>query len=429
MYNILFLVADALRADHLGCYGYTKNTTPFIDTLAKEGCLFKNVISNCNHTLPGIVSIFTGLYQNKHGLHNRESYKLWKEGKILTRFKSPLSILEKNGYFVSGFNPDIFGKLGYSIGIENLKKSLEENKDKNFFMWWWLEFTHLPYNPPEPYDKMFLSEKYKIDKETEKRLNIVKTKMIIHRPGFVSAEEKGEQGPIQKLGYDRTFAEIVFSNKDIPFIVSLYDGEVRLFDIEVEKYVKILEVLGILDKTIIVITADHGEQLLERGALGHSSCSLEGNLYDENIKVPLIIRCPDLIPKGKVIEKQVSQVDIMPTILDMVNIKPPIKIDGQSLMPLIRGEKSKYKEECFAMTEPAGWQKLKTDERMIYCIRTPKWKLIYNYDPQNKNNTYYELYNLEKDPEEKNNLINKNLKVETQLKRKLRNWIKRENIK
>jgi len=426
MKNVLFIVCDALRPDHLGCYGYNKNTSPFIDKLAKEGCLFKNTISNCNHTLPGIVSLFTGLYQTTHEVNNRKSYEEWKKGKLWKGWRTPFNILKEKGYLVAGFNPSVFGPLGYEIEIEDLPKSIKEFKDRPFFIWWWIDLTHLPYNPDPPYDRMFLPEGYKIENSTEKKLEIVKNKMIIHRPGLISCEEMGIKGPIEKLGYERTFAEAVFDEKDIPAIVALYDGEIRLLDIEIEKYIKTLESLCILDETIIVITADHGEALLERGILGHSSCSLEGNLYDENIKIPLIIRYPPLIPKGKIINEQVSQVDIMPTIFDILEIKKPERVDGVSLLPLIKEEKKKYRQECFAMTQPAGWQALETDERMIYCIRTPEWKLIYNYDPKNKKNTYYELYNLKKDPNEKENLINKNLKIKEKLKRKLRNWIKND---
>ena len=421
MVNVLFIVCDALRPDHLRCYGYSKETSPFIDKLAKEGVLFKNTIANCNHTIPGLVSLFTGLYQTTHMIDGPKNYQYW--GDLWKGWETPFNILEDKGYVVAGPDPAIYGHIGYRVEVKDVSLSIRENKNKPFFIWYRSEVTHLPYNPEPPYDKIFLPEAYRIEKSTEKKLEIVKTKMLIHRPGLLSRMEKGTKDPIEKPGYERTFAEEVFLKTDRPAIIALYDGEIRLLDKEIEKYVKILEDLNLLDKTLIVITADHGEQLLERGALGHSSCSLEGNLYDENIKIPLIIRYPRIIPQGKIIETQVSQIDIMPTVFELLGLQVPGQTEGHSLIPLIKDEKIDFKEESYAMTQPCGWQVIEGDERMIYCIRTSEWKLIYYEDPNNKESNYYELYNLKDDTEEKENLIHQEPKIAKELKEKLEHWI------
>jgi len=207
------------------------------------------------------------------------------------------------------------------------------------------------------------------------------------------------------------------SEEDRPSIMALYDGAVRNLDMEIERYVKKLEELGILDDTLIIITPDHGEEILERGSLGHASCSIAGTLYDENIRIPLIMRYPKTLPQGRVIETQVSQVDIMPTIFDILGYPMPELTEGHSLLPLIEGKDIDFKEETHCETLVCGMQTLDWDKRTKWALRTPQWKLIYSQDTKDN---YYELYNLKNDPEEKVNLIDKEPRIANELKKKLR---------
>ena len=207
------------------------------------------------------------------------------------------------------------------------------------------------------------------------------------------------------------------SEEDRPSIMALYDGAVRNLDMEIERHVRKLEELGILDDTLIIITPDHGEEILERGSLGHASCSMAGTLYDENIRIPLIMRYPKALPQGRVIETQVSQVDIMPTIFDILGYSMPELTEGHSLLPLIKGKDIDFEEETHCETLVCGIQTLDWDKRIKWAVRTPHKKLIYSQDPVGN---YYELYNLKNDPEEKVNLIDKEPKISNELKKKLR---------
>ena len=156
--------------------------------------------------------------------------------------------------------------------------------------------------------------------------------------------------------------------------------------------------------------------------MGHTSCSLEGTLYEEAIRIPFIVRYPRALPRAKLIETQVSQFDIMPTIMALVGLPMPKETEGRSLVPLACGEKVPFVEETYATTLPCGWQVLKDDPRKIWCLRTPQWKLLY-YEYAPRENNRCELFDLREDPGEKTNVYDQNPKVAEELKRKLSAWM------
>jgi len=426
--NVLMIVPDAFRADNLHCYGYPKETSPFLDKLASEGVLFKNTISTSSHTLPGIASILTGLTPFTHGLDGPPTWERW--GELWKPWKTPFNILVENGYKIAGYDEWFYNKLGYTEEVKDLNKSIEKHKNGKFFLWYLPYETHLPYDPKAPYDTMFMPSDYHISESTKQKLEVVKSTMIIHKPGLLSRHEQEQSASSSKdkATHERSAGVLTLSEEDIPAITALYDGEVRAQDEEIEGYVKKLEDLNLLDDTIVVITSDHGEEMGERGAVGHASCSLAGTLYEEVIRVPLIIRYPKALPQGKVVEKQVSSIDIMPTLFDIMGLEMPKETEGHSLIPIIKGEQVDIKEEAYLETRPCGWQILKGDERKVYAIRTPEWKFIYNSDPNNKDKRSYELYNLNDDPGEKRNLISEAAETAARFKKKLHDVINKPSF-
>ncbi len=433
MPNVLLIVADALRADRLHCYGNNWQTSPVIDRLAAEGVLFQQLIAHSNHTLPCVGSIFTGLDPLSHGLTDPRTHLQYSWG----NWQTPFEILEQSGFAMGGFDAYMYYHFGRHINIENGAQAapfIEEHRDKPFFLWQFIEQVHLPYNPKPPYDTAFLPQDYSVSKSTAERLKIVKSTMIIHPTGVISQYEldqiegrsnKFEADADREIDYTRSAVAVDFQGEDRIPIAALYDGEVRTLDDQIGEYIRNLEELGILDETIVIVTSDHGEELLERGNLGHASCCLAGTLYEEAIRVPLVVRYPRCLPRGKTIETQVSQIDIMSTIFEMLGLQMPVETEGYSLLPLIHGRRTDVVEETFAETRPCGWQTLKDDHRRIWCIRTPKWKLIYNdFAPQAE--SYYELYDLEKDCGEKNNVFTHNPGISEGLKQKLHKWMNKE---
>jgi arylsulfatase A-like enzyme len=252
-------------------------------------------------------------------------------------------------------------------------------------------------------------------------MEIVKSRMLCHPPGVLSAMEVGQKDAIGEPdeAHMRSVAVVEFRSEDEPGIRALYDGTVRSFDDWLGKCRSRLEDLDLWDDTLVVLLSDHGEELLERGNVGHSSCNLMGTLYEECLRVPLVMRFPKRIPPGTVVRQVVSQTDVMPTIFELLGLDLSLQVDGQSLLPLVRGDQGvQWDEVAFAEVPPAGWQRLVSDRRLIRCLRTPEWKLIQNLDP-GVQSVDFELYNLIRDPGERENVAGEEPVILEELKEKL----------
>jgi arylsulfatase A-like enzyme len=406
--NILFILEDALRARNLGCYGYPKPASPNCDRLAAGGVRFETCVAVSAHTFPPIVSLLTGQTPFTHGLMTPKDYTRWRHHDAWRGRRLPLHALADAGWLVDGELVCRWGPLGFARDMNDLEAYLEAHRGRQWFYFAEPYPTHLPYNPPQAYYEMFVEPDFRPDDATRRRLDIVRSRMILHPPDVKAAIEVTQEDAIGEgdASHKRSSAIVEFEPQDAPGVRALYDGEVRVFDDMVGRWLAKLESLGILDDTLIILTADHGEELLERGHVGHTSCNLKGTLYDECIHVPLILRCPKWLPAGAVVRQQVSQVDVMPTLFDLLGLEMPLPPDGQSLLPLITGQSLTFREESFAETPPAGWQALPGDNRRIRCVRTAEWKLIVHHDPTSGTERS-ELYNLTQDPGERLNLIDK----------------------
>lgn len=409
--NVLLITIDALRPDHMGCYGYPRNTTPNIDKLAEEGIIFTQAISQAPITSPSVGSLLTGLYPSRHGVIKDVSplnYEITlpvilKNNKYLTT----AIINQPNFNKISNFNRGFINYIDIAE-LEDKEKNaktiseiavkwLEKNYNKHFFLWLHYLDPHGPYNPPCPYDKTFLNDRfYREDRFLQ-----------------VSNFECGSDGGIPKYLFRDNIT-------NIDYYIAQYDGEIRFTDEQIGILLEKLKKLKIFDKTLIVITADHGEAMGE-----HSQYFVHVNsMYDEFLRVPLIIRLPNGLLKNKKIGFQVRSIDIMPTILDLLEIK--IKnLDGCSLMPLMLGRVNKD-PNLIAYSDVI-------DELMrvrIVSIRLMnKWKFILHQDLSQSVNrdsieiTQLELYDLENDPQELNNLSDSNENLAIELKNRLIAWM------
>jgi len=409
--NILLFTIDACRPDHFGCYGYNRNTTPNIDKLARDGVLFTHAFSQSAWTTPGMISIFTSLYPPTHGVDAKD--RTLKDD-VLTLPR----VLKDNGYvapvlpkFVDipnywhlGF--DVVDKERFQAGEgEDLLKLLEAYKDQRFFIWYHYHGLHLPYNPQNPYDKIFQEDIFSgVSAETE-AVTLVKAKSVI-KNGSVS-----------------------FNSTERKVVVALYDGQVRQLDDYMKQLMERMKQWSILDNTLIIITSDHGEELFEHGFIGHASTSLNAKLYDEIIHIPLIIWWP-IKTKHRVVDELVQQIDIIPTILDMLGLPPFEGLHGYSLLPSIQGKPANNLRPVFCETILGGYQSTKEMEEIkLRCVRTKEWKLIYTNTPghdlnsEGVSNGRYELYNLSNDPKEERNIFENHPDVARDLKKKLLQWI------
>ncbi|MFC1658047.1 sulfatase [Candidatus Omnitrophota bacterium] len=388
--NIILITVDALRSDHLSCYGYSRGTSHNIDELAQEGVMFTQAVSTASWTPPSICSILTGKYPYAFGLF--EVSKDW--GSISADSIASLpKILKDNGYKtclisshyglnkLNGLKRN-FDKFNCWITgrDENISSAviewLKENRNKPFFIWVHYMGPHAPYLPPFPYDTLYLEE----DSYTNKHLST-------------------ENSPVS-AAFERV--------AEIEYQFSQYDGEIANTDEQLGILLKNIYKLNLSKKTLIILTADHGESLDEHNCYFNHGC----NLYDSILRVPLIMVYRGLIPAGKIIESQVSLIDIMPTILEVLKIKISSPIDGISILPLILDIRKKNNNR-YTFSE-RFFQK----ERQV-AVRTTAWKLIYNLH-SNK----YELYDLRADPKENNNVILIEQEKSRELKNKLDDYLR-----
>ena len=375
--NIILITIDALRPDHLGCYGYKRNTSPNIDKLAREGVVFKEVISQAPWTPPSISSIITSTYPSTHGVVDF-GQNLNPGLKVLP------SILKENFYclaLISGrgrlaefhfpelerdfdfFYPFNQNYIQAEEVTENAVEWLRVNKKKRFFLWLYYLDPHTPYSPPFPYNELFINDEF--ISSNNKKVPIADESNDLY-DGY---------GVIPRITLQQDIT-------DIGYYISQYDGEIRYVDDQIGRLLKELKELNLYDNTLIVIISDHGESLGE-----HNYYFVHGeSLYDELLKVPLIFKPKDITQKAY-IDNQVQSIDVAPTILDFIEVRIPETFEGKSLLSLIQ----KGEHDCqYAFSELEGQ----------VSVRTKGWKLIYDYIDDR-----YELYNLKEDPNEFKNLI------------------------
>ena len=307
--NLLVISLDTLRADHLGCYGYGRDTSPALDAFARRSVRFEHAIAPAPWTLPSHVSLLTGLLPQSHGVHNSD----FLPGED-TRFLAEL--LWPQGWYTFGLTDG--GYMAGSFGFERGFRAFYD-RDKAFSATVreaqtyitdrepygpWFAFLHTydihcPYDPAEPYRSLFQSE------------------------GRLEADIDGKCG-------NPWLNEMHLTPEQVLFVKDRYDGGIREVDAALEGLLRFLEDSGRFEDTVIVITSDHGEEFLEHGQIGH-----ERSVQRELLEVPLLIYAPGLDPA--VIDAPVSLVDVLPTILDLLDQPLPPNLDGRSLLGLIQG--------------------------------------------------------------------------------------------
>lgn len=407
--NILLIGIDSLRADHMSCYGYPRQTTPHIDRFARGGTLFENTFSPHIPTTSGYGSMLTGM-----DCFGTQIVALRHKGPIRAGVKTLAEILGEAGYNTTcvgfGGNPASRGfqtylefpgwgadESGRSPKAENLNKvAVPELKrlaadDKPFLLFLRHMDPHSPYLPPAPYERMF----YHGD-ECD--------------PNNHSMEPVMSFKPF--CDYFAAWMPPGISDKD--YVIAQYDGAVAYMDAAIQTLFTALDTLGLTDDTIVVINADHGETLYD-----HECWFDHHGMYDNVLHVPLILHYPGKVPAGKRITGYNQHKDLVPTLLDLAGIETPgYAFDGESLTPMMRGEVASHDTE-FYITECTWMRK--------HGWRTPEWKLMVALEPDFHFKPPIELYNLIKDPEENDNLADRLPDVVAHLRARMEAWIaKRE---
>jgi len=412
--NVVLFGIDSLLSTHMSCYGYQHYTTPHIDEFAEESVLFEN--NFCPHvpTTSGYASMLTG-----RDCFGTNVVALRHHGPMSDKTKTLAEILAKAGYDTScvGFtgNPASRGFHKYldfvgwgSLEDGTLPKAGNLNQvaipelerlasgDKPFFLMLRHMDPHSPYMPPKPFDRMFYH-----GNEFDKRNKSMKPVF-----DFVPFRD-----------YFLTWMPIGVTDKD--YIIAQYDGAVAYMDACIKSFFMAMENLGILDDTLVIINADHGETLYD-----HECWFDHHGTYDVTLRVPLIMRYPRRLPMGLRVPGFSQHKDLVPTVMDLLDLKPRAPFDGQSLMPMVRGEVSMFESE-FYITECTWMRK--------HGWRTPEWKLIVALEPDFHFKPPVELYNLAKDPDELNNVAEQEPGVVETLRKRMEAFIakreKEEGIK
>jgi len=392
--NILLVSIDTLRADHLGCYGYPRETSPNMDKLAHDAVVFKNTYSTTSWTLPSHVALFTSLNTPKHKVINMLH-------KLDDSLPTTADILRNNSYFCAAFTGGGFLRSGYGFAkgfdsffqimkrnnrsarideAESLSRRttawLDKNHDKKFFLFLHTYQPHMPYENKSETGKIFLEKNSRWEKVREKDL-------------------------LTKSKYQTRL-----SDKDRNNVIALYDGEIRYTDeYFVKPLLEKLRELSIYDNTLIIITSDHGEEFYDHKNWLHGS-----TLYNELIKIPLIIKFPDSLYKSTVVENTARIIDITPTVLEEAKVdQSSFDFDGKSLLPILQGNEKEdrvyYADLIFRRIKDQSPKMFATNKNGLKIIQSNKMKSSYTKnmtsDLLGKN---IELYDIKKDPDEQKNI-------------------------
>ena len=396
--NIVIFLIDTLRADRLGAYGYVrKETSPNIDRLGKEGVVFEHACAASPWTLPSVASLMTSTYPYEHRT-------LDDNDRLDEKFDTLPSALQRVGYSTINLYSNPYAGPTYGIARDydyvkqslhtdgrKVEETLAQHPARPFFL-----YIHNG-EPHNPYDahigvRGFKSIPQSVRAEIKRH---VQNYRRLTREDFVQKREIGTTDNTQEQN-----VEIAALNEMYEDYNELYDTSVHDADDHVGSVINSLKKLGEWENTLFIVLADHGEELSEHGGWLHDQ-----SVYQELIHVPLIIRFPGDEHAGLRIKSVVSLVDIMPTILDFIDRSEECsRMRGKSLLPVVDGVSPTAEDlfRIFAMRWNTKkyyrpWKLSRGDLNLV--VRHQSWKGIWNVETAS-----FELYNLEDDPWEQNEL-------------------------
>ncbi len=383
MPNVLLIVIDTLRADHIGAYGYKHPTTPNMDHLADRAVVFETVVSQAPWTAPAMASLFTGLYPSVHGL---DGGIVWGGGAASSTGDLPFAVQKAlppghqtlaevfrlAGYTTAGFVSNLYVNsiFGFAQGFDHFDddyadynfdrgevKRRAEVTNERVFEWLRTELEepffllvhyndpHWPYDPPAPYGRALI-EGY------GGSLTPTKTREIV-----VTHHE----------------APPPMTNHDLAYIVGLYDGEIQYVDVHLGRLLDAVRELPTERDLVTALTADHGEEFLDHGAFNHGY-----TLYEEQTSVPLIVSAPTGFDPRRV-SQQVRLIDAAPTLLELAGVDSQNKrFQGRSLVPLMAGLNLKPLDAFSEATNIGGQSALRSTDshKLIHSLIDPQWLLF-----------------------------------------------------
>ena len=405
--NILLIAADTLRADRLGCYGYSRDTSPHIDALAAEGVLCERLFCPGIPTHPSFTTLYTGQHPITHGIvsHGGKT-QLSRETPVLPE------LFLQEGYTTCAVDNLWRARLWFGRGYEfyidpSLRRGLligvtcEEinaraiswmrtNAEEPFFMFLHYWDPHYPLNPPERYRSLFY-EGNPFDPDNR-------------------SLEDWWRDPLGDLARNTWLHRSEGLITDVEYVKTMYDQEIRHLDDGIGELLATLDDIGISEQTLVLFLADHGTSLTENAIFFDHH-----GLYDCTIHVPLIVRWPGKIPEGIRIPHLLHMSDIAPTLLEAAGLNVPKEMEGHSFWRLLTGDVQEGGHSRVISLE-CTWQ-------AKWSLRTERYKFILSRDTGIHGGPPRELYDLIEDPLESHNIAETRPEITQSLEAELEQWI------
>jgi len=403
--NLVIVVLDTVRADHLSCYGYGRPTSPYLERFAEQAFLFENAQSVSPWTAPALISLMTSLHPDAHGVLDFPFPKRLNDG-----VTTLAEILQGRGYATAAFTEGGYAKPRFGLGqgfdlypdatdddnafstaftrtlegnVERTLAWLDQRRGDPFFLFFHTYEPHSPYRPPAA-DARSMRPDYDEEADHARLISAIEAwnadQTIDEESGELIARHwfhcmRGEMpavqhGPaLQQWLRDRgLFWQQQAADPDwLSWLSAFYDGEIAYTDRQIQRLFAALQALELDDDTVVVVVSDHGEGLGDHGRLAHGKV-----LFEELLRVALIVRAPGVGFEPRRIPDLVSTVDVAPTLLDLMGIAAPdARFQGTSLVPLMRGE---------ARDRPAFSHALgvASEEQRMHSVRFGHWRLTHD---------------------------------------------------
>ncbi len=411
-WNVLLVTYETTRADHLSAYAYCRATSPHLEALARRGVLFERFYAVSPRTNPSLASLFTSRYPHEHGVRNL-LLPLEPDNATLAE------ILREHGYVTEAVqtHPRLIASSGLAQGFDDYddryaEHPLADQAARNaaarlrrlargarpWFLWVHLMDPHWTYDPPPPWRTAFGPEDL--------------------RPRGLYAEIAARR---------RRMGEIIFRNRmaqdEVQAFVDLYDAEIRFADEALGTLWRTLEELEIAGRTIVIVSADHGESLGE-----HDYFFEHGDFgFEPEIRIPLVLVAPSGLPAGVRVSATASNIDVAPTVLELLDLPPHPAFRGRSLLPLVRGEESDrlcFGESGKRFHEENTRREIEGPEGKWRWLVHGKHKLM--YAPRASGDPAWRLYDLDADPGEAVDLAAERPDLAGRMRQALAAWLRED---
>jgi arylsulfatase A-like enzyme len=398
---------DSLRADHLGCYGYRHPTSPNIDRVASQGVLFEHFYCSALPTQPSFTTVYTGQHPLTHGIVSHGGVAELSANtptlpQVYLRYGYTTcaldNLMRERLWFGRGYeyyiDPSLRRVLSLGVTCEELNARaipwIREHADEPFFFFIHYWDPHTPYTPPDKYKGMFYTGN-PTDPSNRSLDNF-------WRHPF---------GELAKDTWLRTREGLV---TDADYVTSLYDQEIRHVDEGIGELVQAIDDLGIGGDTVVAIIGDHGESMTEHGIFYEHH-----GLYEPTLHIPLVVRCPGLVPAGSRRGQMLQHQDLAPTLLQATGLPVPRTMESSGFWPVVQGSETGGGREYIISAECTLQAK--------WSIRTSDHKLIVAREPDFYGTAMRELYDVRSDPGEEVNIVDQQPELAASLEQTLENWI------